>query len=100
MERPLRLNDPEVIDAWQRIFRTPEGRVAYASLAVVVAEIGPPETCALHAHNGRRSFAATLMGIAHVTPPSSDGSENERREIRDAPRGGRKSRRHGPAGGR
>lgn len=92
----MRLKDEEVSDAWLRVFRTPEGRIAYASLASIVSEIGPDETCALHEHRGRRSLAAELMNLAAMGETKSEPTETAKRKPLDV--GERKSRRHGPAG--
>lgn len=94
----MRLKDDESVLAWGRIFRSPDGRVAYAGLASIVAEIGPPETCALHEHRGRRSLAAELMNLAAMGEASNEPTDAGRREKRNAGDGERKSRRHGPAG--
>ncbi len=98
VEATLRLNDEEVRDAWQRIFRTPEGCIAYASLEHVRAEIGPHEVCALQEHNGRRSFAAQLMTLADVSGGKFEKHDAEKRVGKDVGSSNRISRRHGPAG--
>jgi hypothetical protein len=79
-----RFNDPEFAEAWRRIFRgaggQQEARLALQSLAAVVSELGPVETCALHHHEGRRTFAAELLRIADEAPDvGRDQSERERR---------------------
>lgn len=101
MPRP-RLNDGDVKFAFMRFLRSPEGRVALEALQGVVEEIGPVETCALHAHNERRKFAAELIAMAIAAEePGSDGPdyavEQTGRSSRNEHKG-RRSRRHGPAG--
>lgn len=91
------LNNEDVKLAVWRIARTPEGQLLFSALQSVVEEIGPVETCALHAHNARRIFAANLIAMAEAE--FSDGSESEPTGRRNAGRTEtRKSKRHGPAG--
>lgn len=91
-----RLKSDEVQAAVWKIARTPEGQLLFSALQSVVEEIGPVETCALHAHNARRIFAADLIAMAEAD--LSDGIESESTGRRNAVRSERKSRRHGPAG--
>jgi hypothetical protein len=93
-----RMNDEEVKAAVWRIARTPEGQLLFSALQSVVEEIGPVETCALHAHNERRKFAANLVAMAEAD--KRDGTVDEEVERRNgtARTSTRKSRRHGPAG--
>ena len=105
MRRP-RLSDEDVRLAFRRILRLPEARPALEYLQGVLEEIGPSETCALHAHNERRKFAAELIAMLAVEAGSesdgSDGPEDDGRERRLGRQGrqerGKRSRRHGPAG--
>jgi hypothetical protein len=93
----IKLHDDDVKAAVWRIARTPEGQLLFSALQFIVEEIGPVETCALHAHNERRKFAATLIAMAEAD--RRDGNEDEdveRRNVSRTPT--RKSRRHGPAG--
>lgn len=92
-----KLKDDDVKAAVWRIARTPEGQLLFSALQSVVEEIGPVDTCALHAHNARRIFAADLIAMAEAD--LSDGIESESTGRRNAGRTDtRKSRRHGPAG--
>lgn len=93
----IKLTDEDVKVAVWRIARTPEGRLLFSALQSTVEEIGPVETSALHAHNERRKFAATLIAMAEVD--RRDGPEDDDVERRNGPKTAtRKSRRHGPAG--
>lgn len=93
----IKLSDPEVKAALNWFSRQREGVAFFALLQSVVEEIGPTETCALHAHNARRTFAADL--IAMTEAEKSDGPEDGTDERRyGAPGKQRKSRRAGPAG--
>jgi len=91
-----RFNDPEFGEAWRRIFRgaggQQEARLALQSLAAVVSELGPVETCALHAHEGRRSFAAELLRIADEAPNAPEPQSSPDRPVKDS---GRRSLRRG-----
>jgi hypothetical protein len=91
-----RFNDPEFAEAWRRIFRgaggQQEARLALQSLAAVVTELGPVETCALHHHEGRRTFAAELLRIADEAPDAPEPPSSPDRPVKDA---GRRSLRRG-----
>jgi hypothetical protein len=93
----IKLLDDDVKAAVWKIARTAEGQLLFSALQSIVEEIGPTETCALHAHNERRKFASTLIAMAEAE--KRDGTEDDdlgrRNESRTATR---KSRRHGPAG--
>lgn len=92
-----KMKDEDVRAAVWRIARTPEGQLLFSALQSVVEEIGPVETCALHAHNARRIFASDLIAMAEAD--FSDGLEESDSGRRNAARTEtRKSRRHGPAG--
>lgn len=71
-------------DAWRRVFKMPEAREIIESLGAVVDEIGPTETCALHAHNGRRSFAAELLRVGS-SKPDAQAKRPERHKGRRLP---------------
>lgn len=93
----FRLNDDDVKAAVWKIARTPEGQVLLSALQAVVEEIGPVETCALHAHNERRKFASDLIAMAEAENTNEPDGTDERRNV--SPGGKRRtSRRHGPAG--
>lgn len=104
MLRVPRLSDDDVKVAFRKILRLPEALPALAALHGIVDEIGPDETCALHAHNARRKFASELIAMAYATEESdsSDGAEyatgQENRISRRGSSGSRKGRRHGPTG--
>jgi len=92
------LTEEEVQQSVQWIFKQRESRAFLEFLQSTLEEVGPPETCALHAHNGRRTFASDLIN-AGMKGLGSDGPEtdNERRTGK-AVSIKRASRRHGPAG--
>ena len=92
----LKLSDDDVRHALHWFSRQPESAPFFAALQAVVEEIGPPDTCALHAHNARRTFAADLIAMAEADKRDGTGNEIERRN--EARPQQRKSRRHGPAG--
>ena len=61
----IEVTDEQVKDALQRIARTPDGEVLYRFLQkelMGVLSSGASEG-AFREHNGRRSFASTLMGL-------------------------------------
>lgn len=98
-ERP-RLSDDDVIHSFQSIFSHPEAARALAYLQSVVEEIGPLETCALHAHNARRTFASELIALAVIerSESDSDGSGDETTRYGRESIHRRRNRRHGPVG--
>jgi hypothetical protein len=97
-----RLSDEDVQLSIRKLFRQPEARPLVEYLQAVVDEIGPSETCALHAHNERRKFASELIAAAVTARESeSDGSDDKAgQDGRTAKHGAgkRRNRRHGPAG--
>jgi len=102
MLRIPRLNDDDVKVSFRKFLRSPEGALALAALHGVLDQIGPDETCALHAHNARRKFASELIAMAYAAedPDSSDGADNAGHDARSPRKAGqpRRNRRHGPAG--
>jgi len=106
LKRP-RLSDEDVQLSFRKILRLPEAMPALAALHAIVDEIGPSETCALHAHNERRRFASELLAMVAAKAEDGgegDGSENDDRQdgrvFRRQGKGRNRSRRHGPAGER
>ncbi|NTG01874.1 hypothetical protein G6L30_17295 [Agrobacterium rhizogenes] len=100
MRRHPRINDEEVKLSVRWILRQREALPFLAALQGILEEVGPSETCALHAHNERRKFASDLISM-RAEEADSDGSDkaDERKtKIRPASAKPRKSRRHGPAG--
>jgi hypothetical protein len=98
MRRP-RLSDDDVQASLSFFFRHPQSRPFVDFLFGVLTEIGPSDTCALHAHNERRKFASDLLSTRAEEADSdgSDKADNGRKVTRPAEKQ-RKSRRHGPVG--
>lgn len=99
MRQRHRLNDEDVKLAVRWIFRQREALPLLYALQDIVEEIGPSDTCALHAHNERRKFASDLISM-RAEEADSDGSgkvEHGRQQSQPVDKQ-RKSRRHGPAG--
>ncbi len=94
-----RLNDEDVKAAVRWIFRQRESLPLLFALQDIVAEIGPSDTCALHAHNERRKFASDLL-LMRAEEADSDGSDKaDNGRTGTTPSGTpRKRKRHGPAG--
>lgn len=92
----VKLSGEDVQHSMRWFARQPESAPFFAALHGILAEIGPTDTCALHAHNERRKFASDLIAMAEAE--KRDGPEDEF-ERRNGPRAApRKTRRHGPAG--
>ncbi|MBD9540113.1 hypothetical protein IB276_11675 [Ensifer sp. ENS04] len=96
----MKLSDEDVKQALRWFARQPESDPFFACLESIVDEIGPVDTCALHAHNERRKFAANLIAMAESE--KRDGQDSDRTHAPDRPkqlrRGPAKKRRAGPAG--
>ncbi len=102
MARRKNFEKADVIASFKWFFRQPESRPALDYLQSVIEEIGPVETCALHAHNERRKFASDLIAIGTEDLGSDGPDTTDDDERRRGPAGKKpeptKSRRHGPAG--
>lgn len=97
----FRTDDPDLKAAVWKIARTPEGSVLFAALQSVVEEIGPTDTCALHAHNERRKFAANLIAMAEAERNDERNADDTRGQNGNGSNnrraGGSKTLRRGPA---
>lgn len=91
----FKLNDDDVRAALSWFEKQPQGKVFFSALQGVVEEIGPSETCALHAHNARRTFAANLIAMAEVGKSDEGETEGERRNGGGIP--ARRTLRRGPS---
>ncbi|NTG61835.1 hypothetical protein G6L45_16265 [Agrobacterium rhizogenes] len=99
MRKHPRLSDDVVRQSVRWILRQREAASFLAALQGILEEIGPSDTCALHAHNERRKFASDLI-LMREEDADSDGSgkvDDGRKTAQPADKP-RKSRRHGPAG--
>ncbi|WP_157747892.1 hypothetical protein [Sinorhizobium sojae] len=95
----MKLSDEEVRHALRWFARQPESIPFFACLESIVDEIGPVDTCALHAHNERRKFAANLIAMAESEKRDGQDSDRTHAPKRGNQPGKSQSRlRRGPAG--
>jgi hypothetical protein len=99
MTRP-KLSDEDVRHSFRWFSRQSESAPFLNFLQAVLEEIGPVETCALHAHNERRKFASDLIAMAETDrrDESDQGGTDEPERRHGTKSIQRKSRRAGPAG--
>jgi hypothetical protein len=98
MTKP-KLSDDDVKQSFRWFARQAESAPFMAAIYTVLAEIGPSETCALHAHNERRKFASDLIAMAETERRDGTDQSTDNVERRNGTKATqRKSRRAGPAG--
>ena len=91
------INDEEMHTAIDRIARSPDGHLLYRYFQKILCGVVTDDS-ALPAHNGRRRFAAELMGLMAKGIEASGGSSNA--VVTFALSGGRPISRSGGAGRR
>lgn len=74
----MNITDDDMMKAIDRLARTEDGHLLYRYLQRVLCATVPPSMprCALRANEGRRSFAAELMGLMAKGLRESDRSDS------------------------